>query len=291
MFQGSIVALVTPMSDDFEIDFTALAALVEWHIEAGTGGLVIAGTTGESATLTPAEFDTLIRSVVEQVAGRIPVIAGTGGPGTEQAAAQTRLAAQLGADAVLVVTPYYNRPPQRGMLEHFRIVASAADLPVILYNVPSRTSIDLHPETVEQLAAVENIVAIKEACVEPGRIAELVRRCDGQITVLSGDDPSCTDAMFNGARGVVSVAANIAPAPMATLCKLALGADQDAALAQDRRLHPVYAALALETNPIPVKHALAEMGRIKNKLRLPLTTLAEPYRLELAAALTEANLQ
>ena len=290
MIKGSIVALVTPMSEDLGVDLDALEKLVDWHLDTGTSGLVIAGTTGEAATLSGGEFDTLLGTVITRVSGRIPVIAGTGSPDTEKTTNQTRRAETLGADAVLVVTPYYNRPPQTGMLKHFQSVANATSLPVILYNVPSRTSVDLRPETVAELARTENIVAIKEASTEPGRMEELVRIAEGRITVLSGDDPSCLQSMLLGAEGVISVAANVAPSGMAELCDLVRDSENDAAKRLNDRLQVVYAALALQTNPIPVKCALSEMGMIKNCIRLPLTTLADEYRLELAAALKAIDL-
>ncbi len=290
MFKGSIVALVTPMSEDLGLDLGALEKLVDWHLEKGSAGLVIAGTTGESATLSGAEFDQVVSTAVTRVAGRIPVIAGTGGPDTSRTVAQTRRAALLGADAALVVTPYYNRPPQAGMLQHYRLVAESATLPLILYNVPSRTGVDLLPETVAVLAASENIVAIKEACTDSGRIEELIRRTGEEFTVLSGDDATCQQAILGGAHGVISVAANIAPAQMAEMCTLASCGQIAAAGLLDERMRPIYEALAMQTNPIPVKYALSELGLIKNKIRLPLTTLADPYQLKLTAALKAAEL-
>lgn len=290
MFKGSIVALVTPMSDNLGVDLDALEKLVDWHLERGTSGLVIAGTTGESATLSGDEFDLVVSTVIGRVSGRVPVIAGTGSPDTGKTVFQTRRAASLGADAVLVVTPYYNRPPQAGMLQHYQLVANATSLPVILYNVPSRTGVDLLPETVAELAGTENIIAIKEASTKPGRVEELIRRAGDRITVLSGDDSSCMRSMLDGASGVISVAANVAAAEMAELCKFATGGDTAAASRVNKKMQPVYAALAMQTNPIPVKYALSEMGMIKNNIRLPLTTLAGEYRLKLTAALSVADL-
>jgi 4-hydroxy-tetrahydrodipicolinate synthase len=290
MLKGSIVALVTPMSDDFRIDVDALEKLVDWHLRKGTSALVIAGTTGESATLSGDEFDLVVSTAVARAGGRIPVIAGTGGPDTAKTVRQTSRAAALGADAALVVTPYYNRPPQAGLLAHYRAVADSASLPLILYNVPSRTGVDLLPDTVAELAQTDSIVAIKEASTEPGRITELIRKTGDRITVLSGDDPSCLQAIFAGARGVISVAANIAPAEMAALCRLAMNGDADEARSLDTRLQPVFAALALQTNPIPVKWAMSQLGLVKKGIRLPLTTLATEFRLKLTAALTAAEL-
>jgi len=290
MFKGSIVALVTPMADDLGVDLDALEKLVDWHLENGTSGLVIAGTTGESATLSGDEFDMVLGTVIARVSRRIPVIAGTGGPDTGKTVFQSRRAESLGADGVLVVTPYYNRPPQAGMLMHYRLVAKAVSLPVILYNVPVRTGVDLLPETVAELSRLDNIVAIKEASTKPGRVEELLHRAGDRITVLSGDDPSCMQTMLKGARGVISVAANVAPAAMAELCTLAGSGQGEAAARLNARMQPVYDALAMQTNPIPVKYALSEMGLIRNRIRLPLTTLADEYRLKLTAALSAAEI-
>jgi len=278
MFSGSIVALVTPFSGEGGIDYPAVDGLVDFHLEQGSDGLVVAGTTGESAALTRPEWRELLAAVVRRVDGAIPVLAGTGSAATATAVDLTRQAGELGADGALVVTPYYVRPGQAGLEEHFSTIANASSIPVVLYNVPSRTAVDLLPETTARLAVHPRIVGIKEAKREPGRIEELVERCGPGFAVLSGDDPSCLEAMQAGAGGVVSVAANVAPAMMHELCVLARSEDGDAALALDGRLQMLFDALALESNPIPVKWALFEMGRIGPQIRLPLTPLDERHR-------------
>jgi len=278
MFRGSIVALVTPFTDGGEVDYSALDGLVEFHLERGSDGLVVSGTTGESPTLTGQEFRQMLQAVLRRVNGAVPVLAGTGSAATAVAVEHSRQAAGEGADGLLVVTPYYNRPPQSGLEAHFKAVADAVDVPVVLYNVPSRTAVDLLPATVARLAAHPRIVGVKEAKREPGRVEQLVALCGGNFSVLSGDDPSCLSAMQSGARGVISVAANVAPALMHELCTLAEAGDWAAAGELDRRLQPLFEALAVETNPIPVKWALFEMNRVGPQIRLPLTPLDEALR-------------
>ena len=278
MFQGSIVALITPMDDRGAIDFDALQRLVDWHLEAGTDGIVVAGTTGESASLEGDEFERLLTAVLERAAGRVPVLAGTGGAATAKAVKQTKLAESLGATGALVVTPYYVRPTQAGMDAHYRAIADATALPLVLYNVPSRTGVDLLPATVEGLAGLENVVAIKEAKADMDRVAELVERCGDRMVVLSGDDPSCREAMRRGARGVISVAANAAPGAMHRLCAAAISGDDAEADRLDAELAPLYEAMALETNPIPAKWSVHLLGRCGPGIRLPLQPLAEQHR-------------
>jgi 4-hydroxy-tetrahydrodipicolinate synthase len=290
MFEGSITALVTPFTDQGAVDHAALDQLVDFHLENGTAGLVIAGTTGESATLEREEAEAVLSQVVERVGGRIPVIAGTGGTSTARAVDQTRAAVERGADAVLVVTPYYNRPPQRGLVTHFRAIADASDVPLLLYNVPSRTSVDMLPETVEKLSAHPQIAGIKEAVADESRVRELIERCGPDFKVLSGDDHSCLRAMRNGARGVVSVAANVAPARMAALCEAATGGNWSRAETLDRELRPLFDATMLETNPIPVKWALFEMGLARPHVRLPLTELQQEHRAPLRECLAGLGL-
>jgi 4-hydroxy-tetrahydrodipicolinate synthase len=290
MFTGSIVALVTPFTDEGGVDYAALDGLVDFHLEQGSDALVVAGTTGESATLSRTEFRELLVAVVRRVNGAVPVLAGTGSTATATAVEQTRLAAELGADAVLVVTPYYNRPTQAGLEAHFTAIADASAIPVVLYNVPSRTAVDLLPVTVERLAPHPRIVGIKEAVRDPARIEELLRRCGASFTVLSGDDPSCLAALKSGARGVVSVAANVAPALMHQLCTAALAGDWAAAQEFDQRLQPLFGMLAVETNPIPVKWALFEMKRVGPQIRLPLTQLDEAQRRPLQQCLETLGL-
>ena len=272
---GSIVALATPFDEDgTRIDTTALNGLLKWHVDAGSGGIVVAGTTGESATLDQDERDLLVESTLGFAAEDLLVIAGTGAPSTAAAVAQSRRAADQGAAAVLVVTPHYNRPPQRGLDVHFRTVADACPVPVILYNVPGRTAIDLEPDTVEGLAEHPNIVGIKEAIADMDRIR---RYADAGLTVLSGDDPSALEAMKNGASGVISVASNIAPSSMARMCHLAAIGDFGAAESLARELEALFQFLTLESNPIPVKWLLSSAGRIGPSIRLPLVPLDERH--------------
>jgi len=278
MFTGSIVALITPFDEAGEIDYSALAALVSLHLEAGTDALVVAGTTGESACLPGDEFQTLLGAVVKQVAGRIPVLAGTGTAATARTIENTRLAASCGADGALVVTPYYNRPTQRGLVAHFTAVAEHSELPLILYNVPSRTGVDLLPQTVQELAKHERIVAVKEAVGRMDRVAELVSLCGDDLAVLSGDDPSFLQAMRCGAKGVISVAANVVPAAIKGICQAAVLHDWVAAETAEARLHGLFDLLMIESNPIPVKWALHEMSLCTEQLRLPLTPLAANFR-------------
>ena len=278
MFKGSIVALITPFEDSGEIDFPALSNLISLHLDAGTDALVVAGTTGESPCLRAGEFQALLEAVIGQVAGRIPVIAGTGTAATERTIEQTRIASACGADAALVVTPYYNRPTQHGLVAHYRAVADSSDLPVIMYNVPSRTAVDMQPQTVKVLAAHDRIVAIKEAVGRMERIAELLSLCGDEFTVLSGDDPSFLQAMRHGARGVISVAANIVPATFRSICRAAERQDWTAAEAEEGRLRRLFELLGVETNPIPVKWAVHEMSLCTDRLRLPLTPLSANHR-------------
>jgi 4-hydroxy-tetrahydrodipicolinate synthase len=270
MFHGSIVALVTPMTEQGELDFRALGALVEFHVRSGTSALVIAGTTGESAALSAEEFDALLSTAIDRAGGRIPIIAGTGSASTRATIARTRRAAELRADAALVVTPYYVRPMQSGLRAHFEAVADASPVPLILYNVPSRTSVDMLPATVESLAGRDNIVAIKEAVADMGRVDELVRLCGERCDILSGDDPSALAAMEHGARGVISVAANTDPVRFAAMVTHALAGEWEEARALDEALQPLYRLLAAETNPIPVKWSVHTLGLIGPTIRLPL---------------------
>lgn len=278
MFTGSIAALVTPFTDRGGIDYAALDGLVDFHLQRGSDGLVVAGTTGESAALSRPEWRDLVAAVIRRVNGAVPVLAGTGSAATSTAVEVTRQAGELGADGALVVTPYYNRPMQAGLAAHFTAVAEASTIPVVLYNVPSRTAVDLLPATVETLSRHPRIVGIKEAKRESGRVEDLLARCGSGFSVLSGDDPSCLEAMQAGASGVVSVAANVVPALMHELFSLAGEQDQEAARRLDQRLQPLFEALAVETNPIPVKWALFEMNRVGPQIRLPLTPLDETHR-------------
>lgn len=293
MFAGSNVALVTPMLEDGGVDERALGEFVDWQIESGTNGLVAVGTTGESATLAVEEHVRVIRCVVEAAAGRVKVIAGTGANSTAEAIELTRHGKQAGADGALLVTPYYNKPPQEGLYQHYAAVAAAVDLPIILYNVPGRTGCDLLPATVERLAVIDNIVACKEAVGAPERVRELVQRVGGQLTLLSGDDATSRAAMLAGFDGVISVTGNVAPAALSQLCDAARQGDADAAAAIDAKLAALHDSLFLQPNPIPVKWALQQMGRIGPTLRLPLVPLdalpADDY--EYASAAVRAALQ
>ncbi len=276
MFRGSIVAVVTPFTDDYEVDFDAYGRLVDMHLAEGTHGIVPCGCTGEAATLTHAEQQACIKFVVERVAGRIPVIAGTGSNNTKEALSLTKHAREVGADAALVITPYYNKPTAEGQIAHYRAVADAAQFPIMLYNVPGRTGTKMSPETIATLGEHPHIASVKEACGSVDQVSEILAQSD--IIVMSGDDGLTLPMMAVGGTGVVSVAANVAPAKSAALCNAFFEGD----LAQARALHyellPLYKALFLESNPIPVKAALAEMGLIKNVLRLPLTPMrAEPF--------------
>lgn len=287
MLYGSIVALVTPMSATGEIDFDALHRLVDWHLESGTDGLVIAGSTGESATLDAQERAALLSSVVKQVAGRIPVVMGTGTNNTAQTVSLTRQALELGADAALVVAPYYSRPTQEGLRLHFEAVA-AVGLPVFLYNVPGRTACDILPETVVALASVPHIWGIKEAS-SLERCMTLLQACPESFIVLSGEDAQSMTSVIAGAKGVVSVAANVVPHEMHTMIALASEGSIMEANALNTRLEPLYGALFCESNPIPVKWALKEMGMTEPYLRLPLTLLGEEKRVTIRRVLEETG--
>ena len=273
--QGSFVALVTPMSPDGELDFQALEALIEWHIDSGTDGIVAVGTTGESATVSVPEHIEIIKKTVSLARGRIPVIAGTGANSTSEAIDLTQTAASIGADYALIVTPYYNKPNQEGLLQHFTKIADSVNIPQILYNVPSRTACDLKPETVTSLANHPNIVGIKEALDDKERLAELVSISQNIIdqkhfSVFSGDDPTFNMFMANGGDGVISVAANIIPKYIARICSLNLGKQFNEAQELDFRFKNLYELLFIESNPMPVKWILHRMDKIQSGIRLPL---------------------
>ena len=278
MFSGSIVALVTPMQDDGGVDYKALENLVEFHIENDTQAIVSVGTTGESATLSHQEDSMVTRKVVEYANNRIPVIAGTGSNSTREAISLTAEAKNAGAQACLVVAPYYNRPPQEGMYRHFKAIAEAVDIPIILYNVPKRTSSDIETQTVIRLAEIDNIIGIKDATSDLDRVMPMKQQCPDDFILLSGEDTSFCEYMAHGGHGVISVAANVAPAQIQNVCRTALSGDLDAARNQNQALEPLYAALGCETNPIPVKWALHEMGLIGEGIRLPLIALPQDKR-------------
>lgn len=289
MIKGSIVAIVTPMHEDGSLDYPGLRKLIDWHIAEGTDGIVIVGTTGESATVNVQEHCELIKLAVEHTKGRIPIIAGTGGNSTDEAIMLTQYAKDAGADAALVVVPYYNRPTQEGMYRHFKAIAEAVDLPIILYNVPGRTVADMSNETVLRLSAIPNIVGLKDATGNIGRGLELLRLAPKSFAVYSGDDPTAMTLMFCGGAGNISVTANVAPRAMHELCVAAMKGDIAKAVEINNKVIPLHAKLFVEPNPVPVKWAMAEMGLMPAGLRLPLAPLAAEYHDTVRAALREAG--
>jgi 4-hydroxy-tetrahydrodipicolinate synthase len=289
MIQGSIVAIVTPMHPDGSLDLPGLRKLIDWHIEEGTDGIVIVGTTGESPTVSVEEHCELIKVAVEHTAGRIPIIAGTGGNSTMEAIELTRYAKDVGADASLLVVPYYNRPTQEGMYQHFRKIVEAVDFPAILYNVPGRTVADMANETILRLAEIPGIIGVKDATGNIARGTELLRLAPKSFSVYSGDDPTAMALMFCGGRGNISVTANVAPRGMHNLCVAAMAGRVAEAVEINNKLLPLHAMLFVEPNPVPVKWAMTEMGLIPSGIRLPLVPLAESYRDIVRAALRESG--
>lgn len=289
MIQGSIVAIVTPMHADGSLDLPGLRKLIDWHILEGTDGIVIVGTTGESPTVSVEEHCELVKIAVEHVAGRIPVIAGTGGNSTAEAIELTRFAKSVGAAASLQVVPYYNRPTQEGMYQHFRKIAESVDLPVILYNVPGRTVADMSNETVLRLAQLPGIVGVKDATGNIARGSDLLRLAPKSFAVYSGDDATAMALMFCGAKGNISVTANIAPRGMHELCVAAMNGKVAEAVAINNQLLPLHNKLFVEPNPVPVKWAMAEMGLIAPGIRLPLVPLGKEYYDTVRAALRESG--
>ena len=287
---GSIVALITPMRADGAVDHEALAKAVDRVIEAGSAAIVSVGTTGESATLDVAEHTDVIRRTIDVAAGRVPIIAGTGANSTAEAIHLTEAAKAAGADAALLVTPYYNKPPQEGLYRHFKAVAEAVDIPQILYNVPGRTAVDMLPGTVERLADVPNIIGIKEAKGDLDRVRELVALGLPDFALYSGDDATARASILLGFHGDISVTANVAPEGMARMCAAALAGDAEAAAAIDADLAGLHRALFVEPNPIPVKWALQELGLIDEGIRLPLVPLDPAFHDEVRAALRAAGL-
>lgn len=285
-----MVALVTPMADDGRLDLAALDALVEWHVSQGTDAIVAIGTTGEASTLEGDEQFEVVARCVRAAAGRIPVIAGATSNATAHAVQLSRRAETLGADAVLSAAPYYNKPGQEGLYRHFRAVAEAVSIPVLLYNVPSRTITDILPETVERLAKLPNVKGIKEATGDLKRAAEIRTRCGKDFLLISGDDATAREFILQGGQGVISVTANVAPKLMHELCVAARAGDAAKAAAVDAELAPLHKALFVESNPIPVKWALAEMGRIPTGIRLPLTPLAAQNHPAVRAALKASHM-
>jgi len=291
VFKGSLVALVTPFDADNRVDYAALGRLIDFHVEAGTDGLVIAGTTGESATLDRQEHAELIRRAVEIVDGRLPVIAGTGSNSTAQTIRLSQEVGGSGIDAYLLVVPYYNKPMQEGMFRHFSAVADAVPKPVMLYNVPGRTVADLKPETVGRLAKHGNIFGIKEATGSIERLRQIQAEVDESFRFYSGDDFTVLEFLLAGGHGVVTVSGNVVPDKMATLCRLARDGAVDEARAIDEMLQPLNTALFAESNPIPVKWALAKMGLMAGHLRLPLTDYATEHHANMLAAMETAGVK
>ncbi|WP_420992568.1 4-hydroxy-tetrahydrodipicolinate synthase [Cupriavidus sp. 30B13] len=287
---GSIVAIVTPMQEDGSLDFPALRALVDWHVAEGTDGIVIVGTTGESPTVTVDEHCELIRVAVEQADKRIPIIAGTGGNSTSEAIELTAFAKRVGADASLQVVPYYNKPTQEGMYRHFRTIAESVELPVVLYNVPGRTVADMQPETILRLAQVPGIVGVKEATGNIDRAAQLIKDAPEGFAIYSGDDPTAIALMLLGGHGNISVTANVAPRKMHELCVAALKGDAITARRIHMELVALNKAMFVEANPIPVKWALQQMGKMQGGIRLPLTPLSPEYHDVVRKALSDAGL-
>jgi 4-hydroxy-tetrahydrodipicolinate synthase len=289
MIQGSIVAIVTPMFEDGSLDFQSLKALLDWHIVEGTDAIVIVGTTGESPTVTVEEHCELIKVAIEHVAGRIPVIAGTGGNSTSEAIELTAFAKQAGADASLQVVPYYNRPTQEGMVQHFTRIAESVDLPVILYNVPGRTVADMSNDTIVRLSSVPGIVGVKDATGNIARGTELLRTVPKSFAVYSGDDATAMALMFCGGKGNISVTANVAPRAMHELCIAAMAGRVTEAIAINDKLIPLHNRLFVEPNPVPVKWALQQMGRMQGGIRLPLVPLGAASHDWLRSALRESG--
>ena len=290
MFRGSIVALITPMHEDGRIDDEGLRRLVDFHVTEGTSAIVAVGTTGESATLDEEEHCVVIRRVVELAAGRIPVIAGTGANATTEAVRLTQCARLAGADAALLVTPYYNKPTQEGLYLHHKAVAEAVDIPQILYNVPGRTACDLLPETAARLAQVPNIVGIKDATGDLSRVPRLKALCGGDFDLFSGDDATAAEFMLQGGQGVISVTANVVPRLMQAMCTAALAGDRERAIEINAQLDGLHRELFVQSNPIPVKWAVAEMGLVPRGIRLPLTWLTEDVQPRVRAAMQQAGI-
>jgi 4-hydroxy-tetrahydrodipicolinate synthase len=288
--RGSIVAIVTPMQPDGSLDMLGLDTLLEWHIASGTNAVVIVGTTGESATLSTDEHCDLVAHCVKKVNGRIPVIAGTGSNNTAEALYFTESAKKNGADAALLVTPYYNRPSQEGLYQHFKLIAQGVDIPQILYNVPGRTACDLQLATVKRLAELDNIRAIKDASGDLARGLELIEHCGEKLAIYSGEDALSLPLILAGADGTISVTANVAPELMSQMCAHALAGNAMEASAVDKKLELLHQDLFLEANPVPVKWALHAMGKIDRGIRLPLVELDAQYHVKVLKALAQADI-
>ncbi len=290
MLTGSMVAMVTPMNEQGAIDWPALEGLVEHHISQGTDAIVSVGTTGESATLDHEEHGEVISRTVQAVAGRIPVIGGTGANSTSEAIALTQRAMDAGVDACLLVVPYYNKPPQEGLYQHFKAIAEAVAIPQILYNVPGRTAVDMHNDTTVRLAEIDNIVAIKDATNDLDRAHDLIARCPSDFAIYSGEDGSACELMLAGGKGTISVTANVAPQLMHRMCQAAVLGHADEARALNDQLADLHIAMFLESNPIPAKWAVEQQGLIGGRIRLPLVPLSEQYHDQVRSAMNLAGI-
>ena len=290
MVTGSIVAIVTPMQDDGQLDLVRFKSLIDWHIREGTDGIVVVGTTGESPTVNFDEHKALIRLAVEHAAGRIPIIAGTGANSTPEAIELSESAKKAGASASLSVVPYYNKPTQEGLYQHFRAIAERVDIPQIVYNVPGRTVADLANDTTLRLAQIPNIIGIKDATGNIERGTDLVRRAPKDFAIYSGDDATGLALMLLGGKGVISVTSNVAPRLMREMCRAALAGDVVTARHLNEKLLPLHQKLFVEANPIPVKWAVAQLGLIGNGLRLPMTPLSSQFYETVREAMREADL-
>ena len=285
MITGSLVAIVTPMHEDGSVDLDSLAGLIEHHIEAGTDGIISVGTTGESATLNHDEHRMVIEKTIQCVNGRVPVIAGTGSNSTAEALELTKAAHELGADACLLVVPYYNKPPQEGLYQHFKLIAESVPIPQILYNVPSRTSVDLHNSTAIRLSHIDNIIGIKDATADIERGRKLIEQSPDDFVSYSGQDTAAMDLMLAGAKGTISVTANVAPKLMHEMCTAAVAGNTDLAVELNNKLMPLHEAMFIESNPIPAKWGVSQQGFIQNSLRLPLVPLSDEAQDHVRAAM------
>ena len=285
MITGSLVAIVTPMHEDGSVDLDSLAGLIEHHIEAGTDGIISVGTTGESATLSHDEHQVVIEKTIQCVNGRIPVIAGTGSNSTAEALELTKAAHELGADACLLVVPYYNKPPQEGLYQHFKLIAESVPIPQILYNVPGRTSVDLHNSTAIRLSHIDNIIGIKDATADIERGRKLIEQSPDDFVSYSGQDTAAMDLMLAGAKGTISVTANVAPKLMHEMCTAAVAGNTDLAVELNNKLMPLHEAMFIESNPIPAKWGVSQQGFIQNSLRLPLVPLSDEAQDHVRAAM------
>ena len=285
MITGSLVAIVTPMHEDGSVDLDSLAGLIEHHIEAGTDGIISVGTTGESATLSHDEHQVVIEKTIQCVNGRIPVIAGTGSNSTAEALELTKVAHELGADACLLVVPYYNKPPQEGLYQHFKLIAESVPIPQILYNVPGRTSVDLHNSTAIRLSHIDNIIGIKDATADIERGRKLIEQSPDNFVSYSGQDTAAMDLMLAGAKGTISVTANVAPKLMHEMCTAAVAGNTALAVELNNKLMPLHEAIFIESNPIPAKWGVSQQGFIQNSLRLPLVPLSDEAQDHVRAAM------